>query len=378
MKLPLFQLEEFWRKYEFSVPHLLCCSDPESWKLQELLELADPESKKMWENLSFGYTETPGLPLLREEIRKLYVKITKDQVFTFAGEEESIYCSMRVLVEPGDHVIVVDPCYQSLKTLPASFGAEVSSIPLTFENHWKLDLKEMRKAFQKNTKLVILNYPHNPTGSLLPKEDFQEIVELARKQGAYIFCSEMSRFFETDETKQIPSIADTYEKGISLSAMNSFGLSGLRVGWVASQDKSFMDAVGSYKLYTSICNSAASEVLALIALRAKKAILERNRKLVQSNLKIVNAFIKRHQGVLQWVVPQGGFVGIIKLLLPISIESFSKELAEKEGVLIMPGNLVNLSGNCFRIGFGRKNLSEVLKRFEMFLTTKNPKGFIAG
>ncbi|MGD2169397.1 MAG: aminotransferase class I/II-fold pyridoxal phosphate-dependent enzyme, partial [Chlamydiota bacterium] len=177
MKLPSFKLEEFWKKYEFSTPYLLCCSDPESWKLQELLKLADPESKQMWETLSLGYTEVPGHPLLRKEICKLYANIESDQVFTFAGAEEGIYCSMRTLIEPNDHIIVIDPCYQSLKTLPSSFGGQVSNISLIAENNWQLDLKEVERAFQKNTKLIVLNYPHNPTGSLLSKEVFEGIIQ---------------------------------------------------------------------------------------------------------------------------------------------------------------------------------------------------------
>lgn len=110
MKIPPFKLEEFWKKYEFTAPYLLCCSDAESWKLNELIEMADPESKQLWESLSLGYTEPPGLPLLRKEIAKLYSHIDSEQVLTFAGAEEGIYCFMRTLIEPGDHVVVVDPC----------------------------------------------------------------------------------------------------------------------------------------------------------------------------------------------------------------------------------------------------------------------------
>jgi len=368
MKLPPFKLEEFWKKYEFSTPYLLCCSDPESWKLQQLLKLADPESKQIWETLSLGYTEVPGHPLLREEICKLYTKIKSDQVFTFAGAEEGIYCSMRTLIEPNDHIIAIDPCYQSLKTLPSSFGGKVSSISLIAENNWQLDLEEVEQVFQENTKLIVLNYPHNPTGSLLSKEVFEGIIQLARKHDAYIFRDEVYRFLEIDETKRLPSIADAYEKGITLNVMTkSFGLAGLRIGWIVSQDKKFIDSVSSYKLYTSICNSAPSEILALIALRAKKHILARNRKLILENLDILDAFMDRNQDILKWVRPQSGTIGVIKLLLPISIEDFSKELAEKEGILIMPGSVVGLPGNYFRIGFGRKNMPEILKRFEAFL-----------
>lgn len=138
MKIPPFKLEEFWKKYEFTAPYLLCCSDAESWKLSELVDLADPESKQLWESLSLGYTEPPGFPLLRKEIANLYSQVDGEHIITFAGAEEGIYCAMRTLIEPGDHVIVIDPCYQSLKTLPECFGAHVTSIQLDFAEKWRL------------------------------------------------------------------------------------------------------------------------------------------------------------------------------------------------------------------------------------------------
>lgn len=167
MKIPPFKLEEFWKKYEFTAPYLLCCSDAESWKLSEILELTDPESRMLWESLNLGYTESPGLPLLRKEIAKLYSHIDSEQVLTFAGAEEGIYCAMRTLIEPGDHVIVIDPCYQSLRTLPESFGAHVTGILLDPEKRWRLNLEDLEKAFRPNTKLLVLNYPHNPSGAAL-------------------------------------------------------------------------------------------------------------------------------------------------------------------------------------------------------------------
>lgn len=371
MKIPPFKLEEFWKKYEFTAPYLLCCSDAETWSLQQLLALADSDSLKLWESLTLGYTESPGHPLLRKEISHLYTFLNSDQILTFAGAEEGIYCAMRVLVQPGDHVITIDPCYQSLATLPESFGATITAIQLKPENQWELDLEEVQKAFRPNTKLLILNYPHNPTGALLEKKVLEGLIALARKNGAYIFCDEVYRYLEIDETQRMPSIADAYEKGISLNVMTkSFGLAGLRIGWIATRDATFLSEVGSYKLYTSICNSAPSEVLAIIALRAKERVLERNREIVLQNLQILEAFIKRNQQYVSWVRPQSGTMAVLQLLLPVSIEDFAEDLVRSEGVLIMPGSVFDLPGNFFRIGFGKKNMPEILKRFETYLQTQ--------
>ena len=371
MKIPAFKLEEFWKKYEFTAPYLLCCSDAESWKLHEILELADPESKKLWESLSLGYTESPGLPILRKEISRLYASVDGERILTFAGAEEGIYCAMRTLIEPGDHIIVIDPCYQSLATLPQSFGADLTRIALDPKNRWQLELEEVEKAFRSDTKLLMLNYPHNPTGAVLTREVLEGLIELARKRGAYIFCDEVYRYLEIDEVNRVPSIADVYEKGIALNVMTkAFGLAGLRIGWLATQDVDFLQRAGSYKLYTSICNSAPSEILALIALRSKETILKRNRKVMLDNLNILECFMKRHQGHLSWVPPQSGTMAVLELLLPDSIEKFCAELVEKMGVLIMPGTVFDLPGNFFRIGFGKKHMIEALDRFEHFLKHK--------
>lgn len=368
MKIPPFKLEEFWKKYEFTAPYLLCCSDAESWKLSELVEFADPESKQLWESLSLGYTEPPGFPLLRKEIANLYSQIDAEHIITFAGAEEGIYCAMRTLIEPGDHVIVIDPCYQSLKTLPESFGAHVTSIQLDFAKKWRLELEELEKAFLPNTKLLVLNYPHNPTGAVLEKHVFEGLIKLARKYGTYIFCDEVYRYLEIDEKDQLPSIADAYEKGITLNVMTkAFGLAGLRIGWIATQNDDFLQKVCSYKLYTSICNSAPSEILALIALRAKDKILKRNRQILLRNLEVLDAFMKRNQKLLSWERPKGGTMAVLKLMLPTPIEKLFKELVDKAGVLIMPGSVFDLPGNFFRIGFGRKNMIDILDRFEQFL-----------
>lgn len=368
MRIPDFKLEEFWKKYEFTAPYLLCCSDAETWTLQELLAIADADSQKRWHSLALGYTESPGHPVLRAEIARLYSTLKPDEILTFAGAEEGIYCTMRVLIEPGDHVIVIDPCYQSLATLPKTFGGETTAIQLKPENQWRLDLEEVKRAFQRNTKLVVLNYPHNPTGAILEKSVLEGIVNLARKNKAYIFCDEVYRYLEVDETQRLPSIADAYERGISLNVMTkSFGLAGLRIGWLATRDAQFLKEVGSYKLYTSICNSAPSEILALMALRAKEKILKRNREIMLKNLQLLEELMERNQKRLSWVRPQSGTMAVLQLLLPVSIETFAEELVRTTGVLIMPGSVLDLPGNFFRIGFGKKNMPEILRRFENYL-----------
>lgn len=368
--LPHFKLEEFWKKYEFSAPYLLCPSDAETWSLNEIIAMADPETKGLWDNLSLGYTESPGLPLLRKEIASLYTTLDAEDILTTAGAEEGIYCAMHSLLSPGDHVIIISPCYQSLETLPRQLDAEITLIHLQPEAKWKLSIEQLQSAWRETTKLLIINCPHNPSGMLLDKDVFEEMIALARKSGAYIFSDEVYRYLEIDESKRLPALADAYEKGISLNVMTkAFGLAGLRIGWLASQDAEFLQKAGSYKMYTSICNSAPSEILALIALRAREMLLSRNRKIILQNIELLDRFIERHASAIAWTRPESGTIAFLELILPISVETFTEQLVQQAGVLIMPASVFDYQGNFFRIGFGRKNMPEVLGHFEHFLRT---------
>ncbi len=368
--IPIFKLEEFWKKYEFSAPYLLCPSDAETWLLKDIVAMADPESKSLWDNLSLGYTESPGLPALRKEISQLYDSLEADHILTTAGAEEGIYCAMHSLIAQGDHVVIVSPSYQSLETLPQVLGAKISFIHLQSANQWKLSFDQIQSVWRTTTKLLILVCPHNPSGTLIEPDVYEKMIALARKTGAYIFCDEVYRFLELDETKRLPAIADGYERGISLNVMTkSFGLPGLRIGWLASRDVDLLQKVNSYKMYTSICNSAPSEILALIALKSKESILKRNREIVLQNVKLLDEFVKRHSDSIRWVRPEGGTIAFLELLLPISIDEFTEQLVEKAGVLIMPGTIFDCPGNFFRVGYGRRNMPDVLNRFEQFLIT---------
>lgn len=368
--IPIFKLEEFWKKYEFVAPYLLCPSDAESWLVKDILAMADPESRILWDNLTLCYTESPGLPLLRKEIAELYDSLGAENILTTAGAEDGIHCAMHALISPGDHVIIVSPTYQSLETLPRALGADITCIYLESASQWKLSFEQIQLAWRPSTKLLILVCPHNPTGALLEADVYEKMIALARETDAHIFCDEVYRYLEIDESKRLPAIADGYEKGISLNVMTkSFGLAGLRIGWLASRDVDLLEKANAHKMYTSICNSAPSEILALIALRSKDKILKRNREILLHNMSILDEFFKRHPNSVRWTRPESGTIAFIELLLPVSVVEFMEQLVEKAGVLIMPASVFDFSGNFFRIGFGRRNMPEVLHRFEQFLIT---------
>ncbi len=373
MLLPEFKLESYFAKWEFKAKALLCASDVESYSMQEVLGMADRECAKLWNGLRLGYTETKGMPLLRQEIANMYSKAEAEEILCFAGAEEGIYCTMRALLKGGDHVIVITPCYQSLEILPRSITGNVSAIQLKPEKNWELDLKEVEDALTPKTRMIVMNFPHNPTGAILKREDQERLAALARKQGIIILSDEVYRLLELNGEQIAPALSDVYERGISLSVTSkAFGLGGLRIGWIAARDPELLKAIAEYKHYTSLCNSAPSEVLALIALRNREEILKSRREIIQANLARLDAFFARQTDKFEWVRPRSGPVCFARLLSGNDSEMFCKMVLDALGILLLPASVYQYPGPYFRIGFGRRNMPELLDSFEAYVEESMP------
>lgn len=368
MRIPDFKLERYFAQWEFKAPFLACTSDVEGWKLADLLALADADGRARWEALTLGYTESLGLPALREEIARLYRGVPPDEVLTFAGAQEGVFVLMNALLEPGDHAVVTWPGYQSLYETARAAGAEVTLLRLREEDGWQLDLGALEAALRPETRLVVVNFPHNPTGSLPDARTFRALAQLCAERGIYLLSDEVYRFLEHREEDRLPAACELGANGLSLGVMSkAFGLAGLRVGWLVCRDPALFKQLAAYKDYTTLCNAAPSEVLALIALRAREQVLARSRKLVLENLALVDAFFARHPDTFRWVRPRAGSVAFPRLLAPVPVSTFARKLVEEEGVLLLPGDVYDFPGNHFRLGLGRSNLSESLARLERFV-----------
>ena len=369
----IFKLEEYLAKYEFAAQYLLCCSDSESFAMSEIIDLASKQEKDLWNNLRLGYTEAPGLPMLRKTIaNELYPGLESDNILMFAGAEEGIFCALYALIEAGDHVIALTPCYQSLVEIPKLKKAEITEILLLEKNNWRIDLSAIKKAIQPNTKCIVINFPHNPTGQIIEEEELQELITLCQIYNIWLFSDEVYRLLGTPRNPWASPAACIYEKGLSLGVMSkAFGMAGLRIGWLACQDKAMLKKIEQTKHYTSICNSAPAEILSLIALKSKNKILQRNNNIISDNLKLLDQFFIEYNHLFEWVRPQGGCVGFVKYKGKDSIETFCEQLVNKQNVLLMPASIYDYESNHFRIGFGRKNMPECLEQLKEFLRNQN-------
>ena len=368
MPIHPFKLERYFAEYEFTARHLLSPSDCETMPMRDLVSQADAEMRAAWDTLALGYTESAGNPLLRSEVAHLYDRIEMDEVLV-AAPEEAILITMHALLSPGDHVIVTYPGYQSLYEIARSLGCEITHWTLApSEDRWRLDLQFLADHITPRTKLLVINFPHNPTGHSLTQEEFDAILDLARRHNLYVLSDEMYRLLEYNRASRLPSACDAYERAVSLSGLSkSFGLPGLRIGWLATRDRSAMSAFAKIKDYTTICSSAPSEILAIIALRARESIVARNLGIVLENLAVADRFFERFSHLFRWLRPLAGPVAFPSLVLEIPIDQFCRNLLTREGVMVVPGSLFEFAGNHFRVGLGRKNFPEALERVAIYV-----------
>jgi aspartate/methionine/tyrosine aminotransferase len=372
MRLADFALERYFARWEFAVRHVLCASDVEGWSMADLLELADDEMRWMWSGLKLGYTESTGHPLLRREIASLYDSIEADDVLVFAGAEEAIFCLMSTSLQEGNHVIVTWPGYQSLYEVARAAGAHVSLHALREEDGWSLDVDRLIRSFRPETRMVVVNAPHNPTGMLPTEGEWRRLASECAAAGIRLVADEVYRFLEHDGAATLPAGADLDDRAVSIGVMSkSFAMAGLRIGWLATRDRAALDRCARLKDYTTICSSAPSEVLALIALRARETVLARSRAIVATNLGILDAFFERHADAFSWVRPRGGSIGFPRVVpagpAGDSADRFAARLVEATGVLLLPSTTFGSGDSHFRIGFGRTDLPDALGALEAFL-----------
>ncbi|HEX8026544.1 MAG TPA: aminotransferase class I/II-fold pyridoxal phosphate-dependent enzyme [Candidatus Limnocylindrales bacterium] len=372
MRIADFALERYFARWEFAVRHVACASDVEGWSMAELLDLADDETRAMWAGLQLGYTESTGHPLLREAIASLYESARPDDVLVFAGAEEAVFCLFSTSVEPGDHVIVTWPGYQSLYEVARSAGAQVSLHVLREEDGWSLDVDRLVRSFRPNTRMVVVNAPHQPTGMLPTVDEWRRLAAACADAGVRLVADEVYRFLEHDGAETLPAGVDLGERNVSIGVMSkSFAMAGLRIGWIVSRDQTVLDRCARMKDYTTICSSAPSEVLALIALRARDRVLARSRQIVASNLPVVDAFMARHADAFSWVRPRGGSTAFPHLVpggpAGSSADAFAARLVEATGVLLLPSSTFGFGDTHVRLGLGRTDLPEALDRIAGFL-----------
>jgi len=319
-----------------------------------------------------GYTEPTGHPDLRAAIASGYERTGPDDVLVFCGGEEAIFALMHAAFEPGDRIAVHFPAYQSLHEVARARGCDVRLWRARATDGWTLDPDapwSRGAAAGERLAGIVVNLPHNPTGQLMDRADFETLVARANAQGTRLISDEVYRLLELRDGDRLPAACDLSETAVSLNVVSkSFGLPGLRIGWVATRDRRLLDRLAAVKDYLTICPPAPSELLAAVALRHQERVVGRNREILRRNLDLLIPFMDRHGDCFQWVQPRGGPVAYPALRGGVGTHHFCTDALDKAGVLLLPGSTFDPDDHRhFRIGYGRADFAEGLDALGAYL-----------
>ena len=369
MKYAPFEIERFFRQHEFSAPYGISSSDCEPLALDELLSYASPQRREQFDRLWLGYTEAQGHPEMRAAIAAMHKGIDAAHVIEVVPEE-GIFLTLNALLEEGDHVVAISPSFQSLWEIARAKGCQIS---FWGQRHtaggWHFDIDELAALLRPETKMLIVNFPHNPSGFLPDSADFERIVELARKHNVILFSDEIYRFSEHDPVLRLPSACELYERSVVLGGLSKcFGLPGLRVGWLITRDGDLAHQIQELKSYTTICGSGPSEILALIGLENWRALTQRTVDIVQGNIAVCREFFGQYDGQFWVEYPQAGTITLVELRADMAVDDFAEAAVQQQGVMVLPASVMLFEGNYFRLGLGRRSLPHALEHLDQVIS----------
>lgn len=352
MKIQPFKVEEWMNAHETRARYNIAETCVDSVSLEELFQLTNTDGEAFWQNFRkkrLTYGDIEGAPEFRQGVCGLYRTLKVENIVPTHGASGANHHVFYSLIQPGDEVISIMPTYQQLYSIPESLGAKVKILNLTRENGYHVDLQALKELVTKHTRMICINNPNNPTGALLTEEELTGIVEIAGKVDAWVLCDEVYRHL-TQRDEWCPSIADLYQKGISVASMSKvFSLAGLRLGWIATHDRNAIRSFLSHRDYNLISCGMLDEAIAGIALSGAENILKRNRQIVRANLAILNQWVNTQPHV-SYVKPEAGTTALVYYDLDIPSRTFCEELFARTGAFVTPGECFELE-RCMRIGY---------------------------
>lgn len=363
------------------IAHRFYASSSEPLQHAELINWArnngDDVLIKMYNDHPLGYAESGGTADLREAISQLYdANISAENIVIFPGAQTGMTLSAQALLKPGDHVIIITPSYQSLEEGAKLAGASVTRVPLSPLNDWQIDLEAVEAAVLPNTKQIILNDPHNPSGSLMTHAIKQQLIELSTKHGIRIFSDEVYRLLEINPEDRSPSVADLYGQSMALGTMaKPFGAGGVCIGWVACQDLAIVEKLKRAQHIYSVCFSRAGEIQAMMILQVRDKIISRNLEIIKSNLELLDRYFESNDDLFGWVRPKASGTGFVEFKGPFDADRLADELLAA-GILVFGPAIFDCADNLkqyFRIGFSRRTMPASLTAFHNFIAEQRSK-----
>lgn len=352
----------------------LSASGSAPMSLADLRALASDKQLESIDNLPLGYASIYGDDSLRSAVAQFHNesnhhhdKFDFNNVLTFSGAQEALQAIYTNVLMPGDEVVVITPSYPSFVSMAESLACTVHKVALSEQNSWTIPVDDLLATINEKTKLIVLNSPNNPTGSYLSTDDIGRIIEKATQYRSYILSDDVSQNSILDDISLSHQIGD-YDKGVIVSVMSkSFGLGGIRIGWMITHNQALLDSALAFKCQHSICTSKLDEQWALIALQHKHEIIERNNQILRENRLKFFEFVHHHKTQLNWQVPSAGIMSLVAVNTELSMHDWAFKIAEHGQVHLLPSELFGLEGKYFRLGLGQRDFEKTLDAFALAL-----------
>ncbi len=313
-------------------------------------------------NLTLSYGDHRGNPILRQSIADEGENINPDHVLTTTGAAGALFIIATSLLNSKDHILLLHPNYIANLETPRAIGCQIDYLRLSKEKNFKLDLSQLEELVKPNTRLISLTYPQNPTGTILTESELYEVVELAESKGCYLLLDETYREMIYNNNTPLPMVASLSEYGISVSSFSkAYGLPGIRLGWLVTQNPELMETFLAAKELIFICNSLVDEAIGnKFFTELKTRFLKDIIKHVVGNYTLLETYMKNNK-YLEWIKPNGGCICFpwIKSDVNISINKFYTVLKEIYKTFVAKGYWFEVPDKFFRIGYGYPTKKEL-------------------
>jgi aspartate/methionine/tyrosine aminotransferase len=356
-------------RWELEVEYDICESGILPLSLGELYTLIDSEQAADLEaqvtSMPQSYSEARGTLALRTALANTYCGVTPDDILVTTGAIEANFLLFNTLLDPGNHVVAVSPAYQQLNSVPKAVGADVDLWSVVqHDGTFAYDVDHLEALLRPNTRLIVINTPHNPTGATLDSDQLDRIIDLARERDAWILSDEAYRWLDHEDG--VPVVEPTrnrYEKAISVGTVSKpFGMPGLRVGWFAANSE-IVDQAWSLRDYVSLSPSKISDLITTALITNREAIFPRNRRIMKENLKFARAWFAENGDLATWQEPRAALLAMMRYTAPVDSLTLANRLAGEAKVMLAPGSAFGLEGQ-LRIGIGQRQdiFAEGLRR----------------
>ena len=335
---------------------------------QDELLAFEPSAGERFNETVLTYPRRHAELELLDTIGARYQSIGPDGLLPTSGVDEALGMLFLSLVEAGDQVVVLTPCYPPHLMLPAWRGAETVRWQARAENNWVPDLDELRRLTEKPTRLVITTFPQNPTG-FMPDDGFNaELLDIISASGALLIADEIYAGLPRGTRAGLSDLADRHDRVISLHGLSkTMGLPGLRLGWMAARDPAVLEPIRAVRTLFNAYVPPPIDFLANLALRHAEAILDRNTAILEAGKQAAAGFMARHGNLFEWTEPSAGVLSFPRWTGPGGTSALSQRLLSEAKLVCAPSLCFDAGDQHFRVGLARRTLPEALDRLDTFL-----------